>query len=254
MNDLAGKSVVVVGATSGIGEALVRRYAKEGAKVLFSGRRTDLGEQIASDLLAAGLDATFLEADASTQHGARRLAESVQALLGTAHALVLNAGVAHYGPLFDLDESAVDEMLNVNLKGPWLVANACHHLISDGGSILVTASVSSYRVYPGEGMYDATKAGVAHLVRAMAQELAPRRIRVNALCPGVVGEAGMSADAITSAEDPEALKNAYGDAVPLGRMAMLSEIADAAVFLTGDRSTYVTGTSLVVDGGLIAAP
>lgn len=254
MQQLSGRKVAVVGATSGIGEAMARRFAEEGAQVLIVGRRADQGNALVGELRRAGAQAFFVEADAGSASGAEAIADGMRAHLTSLDALMLNAGVVTYGSLWDLDEDAVDAMLRVNLKAPWLVARACHDLVVDGGSVVVTASVTSFSVYPEEGMYAATKAGVAHLVRAMAQELAPRGVRVNSLCPGVVAEAGMSHEAIARHADSAALEAEYGAATLLGRMASLREVTDAALFLASERSTYVTGTSLVVDGGLLVAP
>ncbi|NUO61607.1 MAG: SDR family oxidoreductase [Hamadaea sp.] len=254
MGQLEGKVAVITGATSGIGEAMARRYAEEGADLVVNGRRTDRGEALAAELRRDGTRVEVVTGDAADAGTATAIAERARAVYGRIDVLALNAGVITYASLWDIDEEDVDAMLAVNLKSPWLVAKACHRLISDGGSVIVTASVSSFDVYPGEGIYGMTKAGALHLAKAMAQELAPRRIRVNALCPGFVGEAGMAYDAINTSEDPEALTREYIAVTPLGRACTMREVTDSAVFLAGDMSTFMTGTSLVLDGGLLVAP
>ncbi|RFS87384.1 SDR family oxidoreductase [Actinomadura spongiicola] len=254
MGQLDGKVAVITGATSGIGEAMARRFAAEGAALVVNGRRAERGEALAAELRDGGTDVEVVTGDAADAATATAIAERARAAYGRIDVLALNAGVITYASLWEIEEDDVDAMLSVNLKSPWLVAKACHHLVRDGGSVIVTASVSSFDVYPGEGIYGMTKAGVLHLAKAMAQELAPRRIRVNALCPGFVGEAGMAHDVISASDDPEALTREYLAVTPLGRACTLREVTDSALFLAGDASTFMTGTSLVLDGGLLVRP
>lgn len=245
-----GAVVVITGATGGIGRALAHRFAAEGATLVLTGRDTTAGDALAAELRRGGRSAEFLTADLRDDDHVRRLAEDVRHLHGRIDSLILNAGAITFGSTCEMDVADFDEMMAVNVRAPWLCVRALHNLLTDGATIVVTASVSSYVLFPGEGVYCMSKAALIPLVHVLALELAPRGIRVNALSPGIVGEAGISHQALTISSDPVAEQRRNDGMTPLGRTATMTEIADGAVFLAGRHSSFMTGQNLVLDGGL----
>jgi len=144
-----------------------------------------------------------------------------------------------------------DSLMRTNVRGVWLCARAADPLLSDGASIVVMASVSSFVTDPSEILYCMTKAAIMPLVRGMARDLGNRQIRVNALCPGAIGGVGMTADLSAGPVDRSSDLKAMLAATPLGRLGTPEEVADGAVFLASSQSSFMTGTSLVLDGGMM---
>ncbi|SEB33219.1 SDR family NAD(P)-dependent oxidoreductase [Rhodococcus koreensis] len=249
---LTGRVAVVTGATGGLGAAIARRFASEGADLVLTGRRLVQGEALASELRSTGVRVDFIAGDLSDAHAVDALAASVESLHRRIDILVLNAGVISYGPFWSTTPEEFDRMFSVNVRAPWLCARRMHTMLSSGSSVIVMGSISSFTAYPDESVYCMTKSAVIQLVRGMARELADRRIRVNALCPGIVGEAGMSQDAVAASANPVAVAADNDSTVPLGRPAALDEIANGAVFLASEESSYMTGSHLVLDGGILA--
>lgn len=249
--ELTGRVALVTGATRGIGEVIARRLSGEGATVIVHGRHERKCVGLVSDLVAAGGNATYVCGDIGESETAQALASHVASEFGTLDIAVLNAGAIAYGAFWDISESDFDEMMAVNVRGPWLCAKALHSLMPRGASIIVTGSVSSMKVFPGETVYGASKGAAEQLMRGLAYELAERGIRVNAIAPGVVLGAGMSQDAVNAAEDSEQALAEMLATTPLGRGGTTDEMADAVVFLAGPRSTFITGQTVVVDGGIL---
>jgi NAD(P)-dependent dehydrogenase (short-subunit alcohol dehydrogenase family) len=247
---LAGKVALITGATGGIGRAIAHRFASEGATLLLAGRDRQRGQDLLNVLHGAGATAEFVDGDLELDTAVDDLAAAARERHGRVDALVLNAGAITVAPLTDITTAQYDQMMNVNVRAPWMCVKAMHDLIPSGGTITVTASVSSFTHFPGEGAYCMSKAALVPMVRALAVELGDRDIRVNALCPGIVAAEGMSQRLADASDDPAA-ELAHGDAAtPLGRAATLQEIAAGALFLASDQSSFMTGISLVLDGGL----
>lgn len=248
---LEGKVALITGATSGIGAALARRFAAEGADLVLGGRRAQLGEAIASELRAGARRVHFVEADVAEEEGADALARAVKERFGSLDTVVLNAGVSDQGrgEFWSVTPAAFDRLYRTNVRGVWLVARAVVPLLRPGAAVVVMASMASYAVLPGESLYSATKGALIQLTRAMALDLAPRSVRVNALCPGYT-DSGQTLALLDAADDPDGLAAEFAAASPLGRMATEREITGAAVFLASNASSYCTGTSLLVDGGV----
>jgi NAD(P)-dependent dehydrogenase (short-subunit alcohol dehydrogenase family) len=141
-------------------------------------------------------------------------------------------------------------MMDVNVRAPWLCVRALNSVLADRASIVATSSVSASTHFPGETVYCMSKAALTPFAHGLAVELGERGIRVNALCRGVIGGEGMSQDAINASSDPHTELAANIANTPLRRLGSLEEIADATVFLASDRSAFITGTNLVIDGGL----
>jgi NAD(P)-dependent dehydrogenase (short-subunit alcohol dehydrogenase family) len=249
---LAHRVAVVTGATGGLGEVIARRFAAEGAAVILNGRRVTRGESIVSELRSAGADAVFVAGDVGDERTAAELAEVAERRHGRIDVLVLNAGGSAYGGFREATPEEFDSLMRTNVRGVWLCARAADPVLSDGASIVVMASVSSFVTDPSEILYCMTKAAVMPLVRGMARDLADRQIRVNALCPGAIGGVGMTADLSIGPIDRSADLKAMLAATPLGRLGTPEEVADGAVFLASSQSSFMTGTSLVLDGGMMS--
>ncbi len=236
---LSGKVAIVTGAASGIGKAAAELFRREGAKV------------VASDIAAAD---GIVAADAGNEDDVKRLIADSVAVHGGLDIVFANAGVS--GGLASIfDQTAEDwaEILRVDLIGPFLAIkhSAPHLKARGGGSIICTASVAGLRSGAGGAAYSAAKAGVVSLVQTAANQLAGTNIRVNAICPGL-NETGMT-ELIYKAARDKGVGHRIGEINPLQRGGEPDEIANAALFLASDESSYVNGQALVVDGGLTSS-
>ena len=235
MARLSGKVAIVTGAASGIGKATVELFRQEGATV------------VGADAVE-GADAV---ADAASEEDVKRLVDEVAAKHGWLDIVFANAGVSG-GWATISEQSAADwaEILRVNLIGPFLAIKYAAPVIakSRGGSIICTASVAGLRSGAGGAAYSASKAGVINLVQTSAQQLCGSGVRVNAICPGLI-ETGMTTGIYEMAR-ASGQEQRIGELNPLNRGGEPEEIAQAALFLASDESSYVNGAALVVDGGL----
>jgi NAD(P)-dependent dehydrogenase (short-subunit alcohol dehydrogenase family) len=241
MNELAGKTALVTGGTSGIGRATAEALAREGAHVLVSGRNEARGAEVVAAIREAGGRAEFVIADLGNADDVRALG----ARATDVDILVNNAGVFPAGPTHELPESAFDEAFAVNVKAPFLLTAAIAPQMAErGGAIVnVTTMVAEFGM-AGLSAYGASKAATALLTKAWAAEYGPSGVRVNAVSPGPTSTPGTEAmgegfDAIVST-------------IPLGRAAAPKEIAEMIVFLASDRASYLNGAVVPVDGGRVA--
>ena len=227
---LRDKVVVVTGGVSGIGAAVVERFVDEGAEV------------VAADIALGGR----WRVDVSQEASCAELVQAVLAEHGRIDCLVNSAGIGGDTPFLETTLAAFDRILAVNLRGTFLIGQACARAMRAGGSIVNIGSVSGLRGNVGRAAYGASKGGVVTLSQVMATELAALGIRVNVIAPGPV-------DTPLAAElHDDATKRAWTGAVPLGRYGTAEEIAAAALYLCSDEAGYVTGHVLAVDGGFLA--
>jgi len=246
---LEGKIAVVTGGTTGIGFATAKRFVEEGATVVLTGRNPDTLEAARAEL-GEGVD--VMQSDASKEEDVRALFETVVEKHGKVDVLFLNAGIAKFAPWEHHSVADFDRMFEINVKGPWLAIKYGSPALSDGASVIATTSIANQTGMAGMSGYAATKAALRQLVKTASVELSPRGIRVNAVSPGpidtpIFGKTGMPEEQL------QQMAGGMIAAVPLGRMGKPEEIANTALFLAGDESSFVQGQEFVVDGGISAS-
>ena len=248
--DFSGKNAVVTGASRGIGEAIARTLAADGARVCLVARDTEALEKIAKDMPN---DPVVLHADLSTPEGWRPLAEAIVEQLGPVDVLVNNAGVSNREPAGEVTEDGLDLTLNVNVRNLIRLTNALtDSLKSRRGNIVNISSVSASTGSVGQIAYSASKGAVNSMTRNMSIDLGRSGVRVNAIAPGVIDD-GMWKTAFAAGLDREKTMERIGKVVPLeGRWGSAQNVADAVAFLASDKADYVTGQVLRVDGGILA--
>lgn len=241
-----GKVAVVTGASKGIGAAIARALGAEGASVVvnYASSRAD-AERVVDAILAAGSKAIAVQADVSQQTDVTRLFAETKAVFGQIDILVNNAGIYAAAPLAEITEASFHRHFNLNVLGLILTTQeAVKHFGPDGGSIVNMSSVVSTLSMPGTGVYNATKSAVDGLTRTFAKELAPRKIRVNSVNPGVIETEGLHATGWLANSD------AIVGMTPLGRLGQPADIAPGVVFLASADSAWMTGETLYLTGGL----
>ena len=248
---LADKVAIITGAGSGIGRASALLFASEGAQLVL-GDKTEAVHETARLVIAAGGTATALQIDAGVEADVARLVATALADFGQLDVAFANAGISGgMASIFEATPELWTEVLRVNLIGPWLMVKHAGRAMADagrGGAIICTASVAGIRSGAGGPAYSASKAGVINLVMVAAQQLCESGVRVNAICPGLT-ETGMTKPTFDYAQD-KGVTHKLGRLNPLRRAAQPDELAQAALFLASDQSSYVNGQALAVDGGL----
>ena len=253
MGRLDGKVALITGGASGMGMIASQLFASEGAQVVLTDVSDDAGEQVAEKIRADGGDATYVHADVSREADAEAMVARAVETYGGLTVLYNNAGVmlGDDGSVHSTDESVWDTTLAINVKG---VAHGCKYGIpamidSGGGSIINVASFVAWMgAATSQTAYTASKGAVLAMTREIAVEYARKGVRCNALCPGPI-DTPLLAELLS---DPDRRQRRFVH-IPMGRLGRAEELANAALFLASDDSSYMTGTSLVVDGGITAA-
>lgn len=243
---LAGKVALVTGASRGIGKAIAQAFAGAGASVLLSSRKQGALEAAAADI---GGDIEVVAANAGDPEQAATAVARCVERFGALDILVNNAATnPYFGPAIDIDLDRYDKTWDVNVRGPlvWTQLAWRAAMAERGGSVINIASIGGLSVEPGIGIYNGTKAALIHLTKTLAAELAPS-VRVNAIAPGLV-----KTDMARALWEPDEARIASG--MPLGRLGEPTDIANAALYLASDLSAWVTGHTLVVDGGALLGP
>ena len=250
-NDLEGKVGLVTGGTSGIGRETAVLFAKAGAKVVIAGRREADGHETVELIRAAGADGLFVKTDVSKASEVEALVHKVVENFGRLDIAFNNAGIEGvWAPIVQQSEDDFDRTININLKGVWLcLKSEIQQMLyqTTGGSIVNMASVMGLVGSAGSSAYSASKHGVIGLTKTAALENAQKGIRINAVCPGFV-ETPMSDRTLRLPLVRKHVVNCH----PIGRLGRQQEIAEAVVWMCSDRASFMTGQSLVLDGGFLA--
>jgi len=250
MGKLEGKVAVITGAASGMGAATARLFASEGARVLVTDMNETKGQEVAEEL---GANGEFKKVDVSREEDVATAVDQVRSNWGRLDVIFNNAGFGGArGPIESINEDDFDLTVDVLLKGVFFgMKHAAPVMKQQGsGSIISTASVAGLQAGESPHLYTATKAAVIHLTKSVALELGQQGIRVNAICPGVV--ATPLAHGPLDEERRQKFRDRFGRSQPIGRVGETDDIAQAALFLASDDSTFITGTAMVVDGGAYA--
>jgi NAD(P)-dependent dehydrogenase (short-subunit alcohol dehydrogenase family) len=251
MGRLDGKVAIITGGASGTGEA--RLFVREGARVVIADVQREKAEHVAGELGAACIT---VEADVSAGEDVQRLVRVAVDRFGGLNVMYNNAGIGG-GEQFiaDTTEEMFDRIIATNLKAVWLgMKHALPHLVAaGGGSIITTASVSAFMGMPNQGAYGASKGGVVQLTRVCAIEYADRNVRANCICPGGTATPLIWANPHRPASTREEVLERLSHIQPLRRAGLPEDIANAALWLASDESSFVTGQAIVVDGGWMAS-
>lgn len=231
---LQNKVAIVTGASRGIGRGIADEFIKQGAKVVYS----DLAP--AENLPAE--NAAFIACDVSNAGQVNNLIQQAKERFGGLDILVNNAGIYPFKPFLEISEAEWDKVISVNLRSIFLCSQAAAKIMSGGGKIISVSSIAAFIGFAGLTHYCASKGGINALTRAIALELAAKKINVNAIAPGYIDTPG-------TATADEKIKQQTLTAIPWGRMGQPQDIAQAAVFLASAEADYITGQTIVVDGG-----
>jgi NAD(P)-dependent dehydrogenase (short-subunit alcohol dehydrogenase family) len=246
---LENKVAIVTGASRGIGEAIARCFAANGAKVVIASRKIESLSAVAESIEASGGSAFAVAAHTGKQDDCTMLVDAAVKKFGKVDILVNNAATnPYFGPMIDIDEGAWDKTFEVNTKGYfWMTREVVKHLRSRdaGGSIIHVASVAGLVASPLQGIYAMTKAAIISMTKTLAYELAANKIRVNAIAPGFVDTKFAAAVLKNDTLLEEVLRM-----TPLKRYGQPDEIAGGALYLASDSASYLTGHTLVIDGGM----
>ena len=241
---LKDKVALVTGAGSGFGEGIVRRFVKEGAKVVVADVNAEAADRVARDIQARSF-----QCDVSKNEQVKAMVDATVDWFGRIDILVNNAGIAQKrGSLLDVTEDEFDRIYAVNVKSIYLAAiHAVPHMRAQGGGVIInTASTAGVRPRPGLTWYNGSKGAAITLTKSMAGELAADKIRVCALNP-VLGVTGLTAD-FMGGDSPE-MRAEYNKTIPMGRMSTPEDVANAALFLASDEAEFLTGVCMEIDGG-----
>ena len=241
-----GKVAVITGGNSGIGLATAQRLVSEGAYVFITGRRQT---ELDAAVKLIGKNVTAVQGDVANLIDLDRLYATVKQQKGRVDILFANAGGGEFAPLGSITEAHYDKTFNANVKGLLFTVQKALPLFTNGGSIILNASIVSIKGTPALSVYSATKAAVRSFARTWTLDLKDRRIRVNAVSPGPIDTPGVDSLAKT-AEELAQFKAAMISGVPMGRMGTSDEIAKAVSFLASDDASFITGIELFVDGGM----
>ena len=250
---LQGKTAIITGGSRGIGRAIALRFALAGATVVIGSRSLDNVRGVAAEIDRLGGLAMPVQAHVGRPEDVEKLVQRTIDAYGRLDILVNNAATnPHFGPLLDADEGQWDKILDTNLKGAFRLCKAAvpHMLSSGGGKIINVASIAGLQPSPGMGVYSISKAGLLMFTKVLAQELGPKNIQVNAIAPGVI----KTRFSQLLWQMPQFARPLL-DRLPLGRFGEPEDVAGLALYLASPASDYVTGSVLVVDGGMnVASP
>ena len=251
---LAGKVALVTGSGSGIGEAICVRFAEEGADVVVTTRDPDhLARTSGKVASIASREPVGLQMDVADRGSVASAVAAAVERFGRIDLLCANAGIElpRAPAIDDVTDDEWDRLMAVNVTGTFLVTREAVPHIPDGGAVVTIGSINSFVGWPNDLPYTTSKAAVLGFTRALALDLAPRRIRANCVCPGII-DTPLTRAFIDASLDPGDVVQEYEAVAPLGRMGTAEEVANAALFLASDEASFITGSALLVDGGTTA--
>jgi len=253
--DLSGKVAIVTGAAMGIGKGIALRLAEAGASVIISDINLEVARETVAELKAAGYKVKEVQSDASKVADAEKTVKEAKSAFGGLHILVNNAGIFPMVPAIDMTEAVWDKTIDINLKGTMFFSQAAARAMiaeGHGGKIVNIASIDAFHPNGNLAEYDASKGGMVMLTKALAKEWASKGINVNAIAPGAIQTPG-AASGFTglSKEQAEAATKAFVATIPMGRQGTPDDVARLALFLATEASDYITGATIVVDGGYL---
>ena len=247
---LKDKVAVVTGAASGFGAGTAELFAAQGAGVVVADISDEAGEAVVESINTSGGRAVYVHADVTSRGDAKRMIQAANDLGGGLDILVNNAGYSHRNKQFsEVTDEEFDKVYDVNVKAVFIAIQEALPVLRErgGGCIINTSSTAALRPRPGLAVYCSSKGAVSNLTKALAVELAPDNVRVNAICP-VIGETGMLETFMGVPDTPENRKN-FEATIPLGRFSTPNDIAQTMLFLASDDASFLTGVALEVDGG-----
>jgi NAD(P)-dependent dehydrogenase (short-subunit alcohol dehydrogenase family) len=250
---LTGKKALITGGNSGIGLATARLFIAEGAEVAITGRDQKTLDEAVAEL---GPKARGYRADVTVAEDRKRLFADLARDFGKLDIVFANAGIGGRTPTGATEEAAFENIVHTNLNGAFFTVNSAAPLLNDNGSVVFNGSVHNYLGQAGMAAYAATKGALVSMARAIAADLAPRKIRVNVVAPGATKTPiwKRGARASMPAEESAKLADFFSSVVPLGRWGEPEELAKAVLFLASDDSSYINAVELMVDGGVTGAP
>jgi 3-oxoacyl-[acyl-carrier protein] reductase len=244
-SSMEGRSVLVTGGSRGIGKGIAAAFAAEGAQVVITGRDRQAGESTASELAAAGGNARYIQADVANPADCAQMVAATIERNGGLDVLCCNAGVFPSASLAEMTPGQLDEVLGINLKGTVFAVQAALDALSRSGRgrVVVTSSITGpVTGYAGWAHYGASKAGQLGFIRSAALELAPAGVTINAVMPGNIITEGL-------ADLGEEYEQTMAASIPLKRLGSVADIANAALFFASEQAGYITGQTLIIDGG-----
>ena len=253
MTRLAGKVALITGGGTGIGRAIAVAFAREGASVAVAGRRLEKVKEVAADIKKQGGAAIALQCDVSRTKDAERAATETAKQFGKLNVLVNNAGSLSVSTVDTISEKDWDRVITVNLKGPFLMSRAALKEFRKAGSgtIVNIGSVLGLVAMKDRAAYCASKGGVTMLTKAMALDHAHENVRVNCICPSII-ETELVKGLFDDSKQGKRLKQSRMGTIPLGRFGKPADVAELAVFLASEESSWLTGAAIPLDGGLTA--
>ena len=247
---LENKVAVITGAASGFGAGTAQLFASEGAAVVVADISDETGESIVDSINTSGGKAVYVHADVTSRQDTRNMIDAAEKLGGRLDILINNAGYSHSNKEFStVTDQEFDRVYDVNVKAVFIAVQEALPVFrrNGGGCIINTSSTAALRPRPGLAVYCSSKGAVTNLTKALAVELAPDKVRVNAICP-VIGETGMLETFMGVPDTPENRKK-FEATIPLGRFSTPNDIAQTMLFLSSDDAEFLTGVALEVDGG-----
>lgn len=249
---LEGQVAIVSGSTSGIGEAIARRFAREGASVIINGTNDEKGKKVEGEIIAEGGKAHFFRADVSSAPEVEAMVKFAVDRFSKVSILVPNAGILGNGLATEISLETWHRTIGINLNGVYYLCRyGLPELIkAGGGTVVINASIASFKSFPGHPAYCASKGALIPLMKNLAQDYAAHNIRVNALCPGPI-DTPLIWDSVKAFPNADTIINETIGMTCTKRLGTPDDVAEAALYFASERSSFVTGSSLVIDGGIM---